>query len=214
MAKTFAEIKTNVGKEVQDTSEDLALIIGNYINNRYRRCMRKINIKQINEDYQITVTAGTQDYVLPSAFDEELYCYDRTNKIMLEKTKIVQWVDDNPATVNDQDTPYNYAIFDRDDGSKYIRFLHNPSIGTTIDLPHKIKFTELSDDDDEPVLELDDILEIGAIADAWRYKKQFAKAKDFDVQFNLLLADWIFDQYSNANETHRFNPKPYSRETV
>lgn len=214
MAKTFLALTQNVQNEVNDTSDPMGSIIGVYINNRYKRCRRKINVKHINEDYQVSVIAGTQDYTLPTDFDKEMYAHDRTNKRNLVRRTIENFAEDHPEDLNTQDNGAHYDIFTNDAGNLTLRIMRSPANSFTLDLPYQVKFTLLSAETDEPILELDDVIEKGAIADAWRYKKQFAKAQTFEVEFNLLLADWIFDQYNQINQTHQFNPDPYSRDIV
>ena len=71
---------------------------------------------------------------------------------------------------------------------KKIRFFYIPQAAFTASLPYIVKPSALSGDSDQPILDLEDLLECGATADTLRYKRQYAKAKDFDVQFEGIIS--------------------------
>ena len=214
MGRDFSVIKDNVGNDVQDSSTTFASLIGRWVNRRYMSVLRKINWNYVNEDYQVTTVAGTKDYAMETNFKTVLYAYDTTNKIRLEQVELQDLMLDNPSTIGDQGSVSKFAIFNSDDGSTYMRLYQNPTDVIVIDLPYVAKATELSSDTDEPILGLEDLLEIGATADAWKYKRQFKKSSAMMVEYQMALDDFIWEQENQANLVHLFKPKPYSRETV
>lgn len=214
MGRDFSVIKANVGGDVQDTSTTFASLIGRYINRRYMEILRRINWNYINEDYSFNTVAGTQDYAMESDFKTPVYVYDSTNDLKLKKVDLQDLFEDKASTLESQGTVSAYTIFKSDDGSTYMRLYMIPTSVITIKAPYVVKPTELSADTDEPILGLEDLIEIGATADAWRYKRQFAKATVMDTLFEKKLLDYIWEQENQQDQTHMFIPKPYSRETV
>lgn len=214
MGRDFSVMKTNVGSDVRDTSTTFLAVIGRYLNRRYMEILRRINWSYINQDYTVATVAGTADYALASDFKTPLYAYDSTNKLKLKRIELEDIFLDSPDTLDVQGAVSAYAIYTRDNGSKYIRFHQTPNSVITVKLPYIARPAELSADTDEPILGLEDLVEIGATADAWRYKKQFAKATAMETLFERALSDYIWEKDNQADQVHTFKPKPYSREIV
>jgi len=214
MGRDYSVIQTNVGNNIQDTSSATASILGVYINRRYLNVLRQINWNYINEDYTVSVTAGTQDYVLASDFGHELYCEDATNKRAIARTDLQAISQEFPGKMTTSGTVYRYAIFNSDDGNKYIRFHYNPSTNMTVNLPYVAKPSALSNATDEPVLGLEDLIEVGATADALRYKRRYAQAKEWEVQYRLMLDDFIWEQYNQPNMVYQFKPNTFNRDDL
>jgi len=89
-----------------------------------------------------------------------------------------------------------------------------PTNVITIAMPYIISPLPLSQDYDYPVIDIADLIEIGAIADCLRYKRQFSKANAYEVNFTHQLNDYIFDKENQPNEVIQFSPQGYSRDTV
>ena len=88
-----------------------------------------------------------------------------------------------------------------------------PSAAATIELRTKRKVLPLSQDYDYPIIEdIDDILEIGAEADAWRYKRQFAKANALETQYQIMKSDRIHHEVAQPNIIHQFQPQVLDRD--
>jgi len=95
-----------------------------------------------------------------------------------------------------------------------LRTHYIPSNVATIKLPYVIKPYPLSNDYDSPVFDCADGIELGAIADTWRYKRQFAKAHEFDGLFERWIVDTQWDEENQPNQTKTFNVKMYNRDDV
>jgi len=214
MGRDFSVIKTNVGTDIQDTSNSMATIIGRYVNRRYMDLIRRFNWDYINEDYSISVTSGTEDYELPSDFKQELYAYDSTNKQNLKRITLQDLPYEHESDVNSSGDVQAYVIFNSDDGSSYVRFFYTPNADITVEFPYIARPSELSDDTDEPVLGLEDILEVGATADAYRYKRQFAKAREMEAQYEQMLANKIWEYENAPNMSHQFKPQVFNRDNL
>jgi len=91
---------------------------------------------------------------------------------------------------------------------------YKPSELITIAMPYIIKPLPMTNDYDFPVIDIGDLLEIGAIADALRYKRQFAKANSYEIMFTQQLNDYIFDKENDPNEIKQFTPYTYTRDYV
>jgi len=211
---TFAVMKTNVGNNVRDTSNPMAAIIGTYLNNRYFQILRRVNWSYINQDYTVATVAGTQDYELAADFNKELYVKNTTDNNVVDKYTLETLVADFSTELNTQGLVERYAIFNSDDGKKYIRFHYVPDKVCTIAVPYIAKPAALSSDSDEPVIDLSFVMELGATADAFRYKKQFFKAADFEVLFEKELAGMIWNEYNQPNKVYQFKPKTFNRDNL
>lgn len=93
---------------------------------------------------------------------------------------------------------------------KIMKLVPIPSGSSTIEVNYIPEFLPLSDDEDYPNIDCSDILEAGATADTWRYKRQFAKAQEMESQFEKRLADLAFNYESQPNFPRLMNPKTYS----
>lgn len=82
-----------------------------------------------------------------------------------------------------------------------------PSLVINIACPYITKPLPMVSDYDYPVLDIGDLIEIGAKADAWRYKKMFAKANVFEAQFTAGLADFVWDKENQPNKINQFIPQ-------
>lgn len=124
MNKTFSQLKTSVGNNIQDTSSSTATVIGQYINNIYFDALRRFNFDIYNYDYSIT-TDGSQDYILPRDFGKELYVVDTTNKVDIEFKSLQHQSQDHSGSLDSTGSSYFYSILER-------RFNNNPSSSSII----------------------------------------------------------------------------------
>jgi hypothetical protein len=77
----------------------------------------------------------------------------------------------------------------------------------------KRRILPLSQNYDYPVVkDLADIIEIGAVVEAWRYKKQFAKAQALDVLYEKMISEKIFQRESSSNRVVQFVPTALDRD--
>jgi hypothetical protein len=95
---------------------------------------------------------------------------------------------------------------------KLIVLHYVPSGVYTIALPYIINPMPLSQDYDYPVLDIADLIELGTLADAWRYKRQFGKAQTMEILFNQQLQEYIFDKENQPNMIHQFVPEVFNRD--
>jgi len=94
-------------------------------------------------------------------------------------------------------------------------FLHEvPASTIAIDVSYVIKPFPLIEDEDYPVIDVADLMETGAKADAWRYKKQGAMAKDFELLFAKELDEHIWDMHNKPNFVPRFRPITFNRDNL
>jgi hypothetical protein len=214
LSKQFSIIISNIGAEVQDTSVAFGELIKNWVNRRYQQVFREINWNIINADYTISVTSAAQDYELPSDFGKEINCVDSTNGTELQKIDIQRLFTDYPGEVSDGGTVERYAIYRSDDKKQYIKFHYYPTTSLTIDLPYIVKPTDLVATGDTTILPVEDLLELGAISDAWRYKRQFAKAGDYEMKFLAELQKFVWEQENQPNQVHQFIPATYNRDNL
>lgn len=94
---------------------------------------------------------------------------------------------------------------------KRIGFYYVPAGSYDIEIRYKRDLAPLSGDDDVPVIDIADGIELGAKSDAWRTSRQFAKAADFETLYERWLDRYINNRITNL--VHQFDVRPYSRLT-
>jgi hypothetical protein len=215
MAKSFSTMKTNVGNNVQDTSAEFATIIGTYLNNRYKAIRKRANFNIINDTYSFSTVAGTANYTLPSTFGKELYVRDATNKTNLSYISIQDLVQNNTTTLTSGGTATKYSIYENFSNPTRVKLmkLHLvPNSVVTIEAPHIIEPADLSAESDVAMFDCDDAIELGATADAWAYKRQFAKSSYFEGLFEKALQTIIWDRANQPNQVTTFGVLAYPRD--
>lgn len=77
----------------------------------------------------------------------------------------------------------------------------------------KRKVTPLSQNYDYPIIEdIDDIIELGAQADAWKYKRQFSKATALETQYQIAKMERIHREVAQPGIIHQMQPTPLNRD--
>jgi hypothetical protein len=97
---------------------------------------------------------------------------------------------------------------------KKIGLHYVPTTSLTIGVPYIIKPLPLTEDYDYPIIDIADLIETGAKADAWRYKRQFAKANVFEVKFNSELAEYVWEKENDPNRVIQFMPVTFNKDNL
>lgn len=97
---------------------------------------------------------------------------------------------------------------------KKLRLVRVPGATLSIEVKYLAQHSQLVNDYDYPLIDVCDILELGATADAWRYKRQFGKASHYDTLFEKGIAEFLFNEDNTPDMTHMFRPQAYPRDTV
>jgi len=97
---------------------------------------------------------------------------------------------------------------------KLIRLHYVPTTTLVLSVVYIIKPLPLTEDYDYPVLDIADLLEIGVLADAWRYKRQFAKAQTMEILFNQELSNYIWSKENSPNMIFQFCPTTYNNDDL
>ena len=214
MSKDFGTMKVQVGSDVQDTSSALATLIGVWLNKRYQQILRETNWNVVHDDYTISVTSAAQDYELPTDFGKEIACVDTTNGQELSRVDLAKLWSSYPDSIADSGTVARYAIWTDDSKKQMIKFHYAPATSITVALPYIVKPADLSATTDTTILPIEDLMEIGATADAWRYKRQGAKAADAETRFGVELQKYIFAQENQPNQVQQFVPVTYDKDNL
>jgi len=201
MSRDFSTMKANVGADIQDSSSAFSTIIGRYINKRYFDILRLSNWQAVNKTHTITLSTLA---TLPTDFGKELYCMDGSNtpytRIDIEEIARV-----TPETTN-------YCIFSDQNGARQLMTWNTTA--TLLKLPYVVKPAELSATTDTPLIPVESIIETGALADCWRYKRQFSKAQAMEVMYADMLSNFIWDYENQPNFPRQFTPTTYSRDLL
>jgi hypothetical protein len=190
----------------------MAAIIGRYINKRYFDLLRISNVQPINNDYILTLASSYAS--LPENFGKELYCIDSTNNVPLTKIDMEERTRIDSDASNDSGSASEYAIFIDQNGAKQIRVWNTPSTPIALRLPYMVKPTALSGSTDTPLIPCEDIIEAGAIADAWRYKRQFAKAQAMEAVYADLMSNFMWDVENQPSYPRQFTPTTFNRDNL
>jgi hypothetical protein len=88
-----------------------------------------------------------------------------------------------------------------------------PSGETVYHLRVKRKVLPLNQNYDYPIVSgIDNIIETGAAADAWRSKRQFSKAREYDYLYEKMLQEKIFQRVAQPNQVILTNPSALNRD--
>lgn len=235
----FLQISVNVGTRVGDTSGNFQTTINQYINQRYLRIFKKFNWPTIVPAYAITTVSGVSDYALPVDFKHELYVYDSTNFKDIRKKDLQELERINPQALNQSGASWNYSIYEALSPqtatfndivatfgaslftfagnytaaatlTKFIRFYQNPTSSWVIQIPYVKQAIGFSASTDQPIIDMGDLAcELGATADAWRTKRQFEKATDFEMQYEQVVMEMIWSIENDPNRVVQFRPNVY-----
>jgi hypothetical protein len=210
--RDFQTMAENVGTDIQDTSSAMAVIIKRYINKRYLDILRVVNIQPINSTYVISLASSMA--TLPADFGKELYCVDSTNNTPLKRIDYEEITRIDPTVDNDPCEPDSYTIFTDQNGAKQVRVWDNSDKAIVLKLPYMVKPAPLSATSDAPLIPCEDAIEAGAQADAWRYKRQFAKAQAFEAIYADLVSNLMWDTENQPSYPRQFTPTTYNRDLL
>ena len=101
--------------------------------------------------------------------------------------------------------------------SRYKSINFHPIPGSTQNITYQVRckrrVTPLSQTYDYPVIEdTEDIIELGAQADAWKYKRQFTKATALETQYQIAKSDRIHREVAQPAILHQFPVQPLNRD--
>lgn len=293
--KDFVSMKTDVAEFIGDSTTTFLTKIGKYLNARYRDSLHRYSWSQLYLPYTITTIAGTSEYALPYDFEEVVYIWDDTNKVMLwEKPEAASWSDgtltgssqyftinqasqaaqptssstlsvvsssasDNTQTIfikgissgveksetitlgatTPVSSSNSYTRVDQISKSatsvgtvtvtsnsgavtvatippgmmqslyRIIKFFYIPVTTTSLIVKYKRSPLPMVNDYDYPIIDIADEIMLGAQSDAWRAKRQFAKAQKLDNMYETGLNQKIFQEEQNKDTS--IEPIPYPR---
>jgi hypothetical protein len=95
---------------------------------------------------------------------------------------------------------------------KLIKLHYVPTTTLIISLPYIIKPMPMTENNDYPCIDIADLLETGAEADSWFFKRQGSKAIGKDTMFNIELQQYIFSNESQPNQVITFKPVCYNKD--
>ncbi len=97
---------------------------------------------------------------------------------------------------------------------KKLRLYSIPSTAIVLSVPYITNPARLIEDGDYPITDICDLIEIGAMADAWREKRQFQKAQVFEMLFEKNIEEYIWDDENSANRVTQFKPATFNRDDL
>ena len=215
MARDFNTMATNVGRTIGDTGDTTKTFINTYLNNRYFDIANRLDWSVMTEpDYTLTSTASVRYIALPSDFDSEFNVVDTTNGESLVRMTQQEYLQMNASNFTDGDAdptgeadPTGYYI-SRENSRIY--FNEVPSRAIVYLMPYKKRVTEMTADSDTVAIrDIEWIMEIGSIADAWAYKRQLQKSSYYESRYEDALQRRIQSEVAQYNQIHQFIPAVY-----
>lgn len=193
-------------------------LISVYINNRYRDILRRVNWSANNFTYSITCTAGQALYTLPSDFKKEIYVYNSTNTSEVARITLAEYVANYRTNNVSNDVPSGYIVLDQvapttNARYKLMKFVNTPASAYVMEVPYTIEPTDLSGSV-YPIIACEQALEYGATADGQRWKRQFAKALDYERLYESAINTLVWDEANQPNQINMCLPTAYSRDTI
>ena len=95
-----------------------------------------------------------------------------------------------------------------------MRLWKTPNDTITINIPYMIKPSELIDDNDYPIIDIEDIIEMGTKALAHSYQRREATANKYEAVYEAMITNYIWEKENKPNSVPLFQPNPYSRDTI
>lgn len=111
MNKTFSSMKLAVGNNVQDTSAEMQVLIGGYLNDRQTEIKHRLKnclMQTSRLDYNVSVS--TEDIVLPEDCGDIVSVLNKTNGVQLEEITVQQWVNKNAGAIDSSSSVNSYFI--------------------------------------------------------------------------------------------------------
>jgi hypothetical protein len=97
---------------------------------------------------------------------------------------------------------------------KLVKLHYVPSTAIVIAMPYIIKPLPMTEANDYPCIDIADLIEVGAEADAWRYKRQDGKANARETLFGIELQQYIYEKENQPNVVVQFRPTTYSPDNL
>jgi hypothetical protein len=94
---------------------------------------------------------------------------------------------------------------------KVFRAYPSPAQTLTVKMPYIVKPLPMTDDNDVPVIDCADVIELGATSRAWMYKRQNSKAADTKALYEQAIINLIWDQDNQPNMVHKLGVQTYDR---
>lgn len=163
-------------------------------------------------------TIGCRDFLMPSDFFKPLYVYDVTNGIDLKELSLQDAERIYASSLKDHGAPNVYSLFEKVGTAGviecWLRLYKNPDSSITLMVPYQVGPQDMIADTDTPILDCDYEVEIGATAEAWRTKRQFAKAADFENQFEEHIKHMIWRRENFSNKVVQFMPQTFDKNNL
>lgn len=109
------------------------------------------------------------------------------------------------AVLGSGDTAYSVNI---------LRLHYIPNGIVTINCPYIVDPSPLTNDLDQPVIDCAVAIELGATMMAWRYKRQFSKANEYERQYERAIDTLVWDLENSSTRQRMMGITPYSRDNV
>jgi hypothetical protein len=100
----------------------------------------------------------------------------------------------------------------RDHKVKIMRLYCTPVSSVTINCPYMSKPLPMTEDYDVPVIDVSDIIELGATYRAWMYKRQMGKAEQYRKLYEQGIINVLWERENNPNDQHLAGVRPYTRD--
>jgi len=200
------------------------VVAGRYIKVNDDTRIRKIS--SVDSETQVTLdgayagtttTTGTytiygqHEISLESDFEQAIYLANITEGCMVEQYKEIAWWNERYNSFQSNGLvsgiPSRYVIIR--EASKVL-LDPPPHEAKTYAFPYKKSITDLSGDTDTVLIkDIEPLIELGAIAEAWLYKRQFQKASYYHQRYEFEVARRIGQARTEPNQKWQIMSKGY-----
>ena len=206
-SKGFSTMQTFVGSQVQDTSAAMKTLIGQWLNEKYHDIShRTLWTDLIDWDKTLESTALTAYLTLTSDFEREVLVADIANGHLLKRHTFGQHYRERAASYQADaitaGNPVEYLV-DKVDSKLYL--IPTPDTSETYAVPYQKETTDLSTTTAPTIDYIDTIMELGAIGEAWAYKRQFQKAMYYLNRYEIEVRKRVGQEKSGmVNQLYQF----------
>lgn len=207
MAKGHSTMVTYVGNQVQDTGSPMAALIGQYLNEKYHDIShRTLWNDLIDWDKTLESTATTAYLTLTDDFEREIAVVDIANGHSLKRHTVGQhWMERATSYQADAIPDGNPVEYIVDKVDKKLYLIPTPDTTETYAVPYQIETSDLLTTTAPTIDYIDWIMELGAIGEAWAYKRQFQKANFYLNRYEVEVRKRVGQEKSKmVNQLYQF----------
>lgn len=203
---TLAQIATYCTNKLGITDTVTVALAKDFVQQRWRMLWNAYGWRQARHQQALTVSAGTQDVTLDSAFEFVTAARWAANQELLPVNDLSA-LSTNPVGYDQQGTVASFTQLPRDSsGNVVIRLFSTPAETKALLVIGKRKVTDLGDSDSPTLIGAAEALCAYTMADLYQWQRQLGKAQAFLEEASALFAKMVEIETSQTGELRRIIP--------